>query len=163
MTCSDSRNRRFKLLCEPSRLQIGDFFTFSLFTFDFSIEISLVRKPTVSQSSYESLAFSLVGDPQCCFNKRNQALKPELLSTISTTRSTPNKNYARTLTTEPGVARPLFYTTVRHFLCSRKLQHNCLKITRKSRSNWVPKYAKMQESTLHFKTFRGGHPRTPLA
>ena len=59
--------------------------------FRFRLEISLVTEPAVSQSSYGSLAFSLVGDPQCCFNKRNQALKLELLSTISTTRSTLKK------------------------------------------------------------------------
>ena len=49
MTCSDSRNFGLKLLCEPSRLQIT-----------FSFEISLVREPAVSQSSYGILTFSLV-------------------------------------------------------------------------------------------------------
>ena len=90
-------------------------FDFSLyFRLDFSIEIGLVREPAVSQSSYGSLTFSLVWDSQCCFNKPSQVLKLELLSTISnTTRSTP-KNYAGTLRTEPGVARPLFYIFTNH-------------------------------------------------
>ena len=54
MTCSDSRNRcrRLELLCEPPRLQIR---------LDFSIEISLVREPAVSQSTGASHASHLGG------------------------------------------------------------------------------------------------------